>query len=75
MIIIMQCSTQAFCVTHLNAHFEDIQRSNTHNLDMIVTISTRPKHNLTHSGRQDGWLGRTLLCNIYLVYTEDYYIK
>ena len=52
--------------TRPNAHFEKIQTSNTHSSYMITEFFTRPKHDFTHLGRGDWWLGRTLCRYIYL---------
>ena len=48
-----------------NAHFEKIRTSNTHNSYLMTEYFTLPKHNFTHLGRVDGWLGRTLYIYIY----------
>ena len=37
-----------------------IFRQVTHNFIVIVKFFTHPKHNFTHSGQTDEWLGRTL---------------
>ena len=54
---IFQCSTSIFHDTHLNAHFEEIRKSSTNN---SFKIFIHPKHDFTHLGWVDGWLGRTL---------------
>ena len=56
---VQQCSTYTFHGTRLTGHFEKILTSNTHNSYMATEIFTRPKHDFTHLGRVDGWLGRT----------------
>ena len=37
---------------------------------MTTEFFTRPKHDFTRLGRVDGWLGRTLRCNIVLTYRK-----
>ena len=46
--------------TSLNAHFEKIQTTNTHNSFIMTEFFTCLKHDFTHVGWVDGWLSRTL---------------